>query len=383
MARQHDRSASQNTPKNVGIKEIAKTLGVSIGTVDRALHSRPGINPMTRAKVLKMAQTMGYRPNLAARFLKSQRQLMLSVLLPREIASFFDALRDGIHEAAEPFGPTVRVDFRSYPSLGEGDAALFEEALTDGTQGMIIAPGEPAMMKPLIRKAARRNIPVVCVATDAPGTERLTAITACSNTNGAVVGELLCRVIHGPGKLAVVTGSLSTEDHADKVEGFRLSLSQFGTPLEIAAVIEAHDDERLAYSAMKGVMERNPDLRGVYVSTANSLPVLQAIEEAGFGGKLAVITTDLFPALVPLIRSGRVLATVHQRPLTQGRMAFQALHQFLIEGKCPLPRIRVASHIVMNSNLELFLDRLPREVEEQESMAESPIWARPELSAFA
>jgi LacI family transcriptional regulator len=330
-----------------------------------------------------MAQTMGYRPNLAARFLKSQRQLMISVLLPTEIASFFDALRDGIREAAEPFGPAVHVDFRSYPSLGEGDANLFEEVLESGTQGMIIAPGEPAIMRPLIRKAARRNVPVVCVATDAPGTERLTAITACSTTNGAIVGELLGRMIHGKGKLVVVTGSLATEDHADKLEGFQASLKQCGTPLEVVSVIEAHDDERLAYSAMKGVIERNPDLRGVYVSTANSLPVLQAIEEAGLGGQLAVITTDLFPALVPLIRSGRVLATVNQRPLTQGRLAFQALHQFLIEGKCPLPRIRVAPHIVMNSNLDLFLERLPREVEEQESMAEPRIWVRPASPAFA
>ncbi len=375
-------SSNTNNRKPVGIKEIAKALGVSIGTVDRALHGRPGINAMTRAKVLKMSQTMGYRPNLAARFLKSQRQLMVSVLLPVEIASFFDALRDGIREASEPFEPAVHLEFRSYPSLGDGDAALFEEMLESGTQGMIIAPGEPAVMRPLIRKAARRNVPVVCVATDAPGTDRLTAITACSSTNGAIVGELFSRIIHGKGKLAVVTGSLATEDHADKVKGFEASLTQFGAPLEIVSVIEAHDDERLAYSSMKTVIERNPDLRGVYVSTANSLPVLQAIEEAGLGRKLAVITTDLFPALVPLIRSGRVLATVHQRPLTQGRMAFQALHQFLIEGKCPLPRIRVAPHIVMNSNLDLFLERLPRDLEEQESMAEARIWVRPESPAF-
>ena len=44
--------------KAVGIKGIAKALGVSIGTVDRALHNRPGINAITRAKVLSMAQKM-------------------------------------------------------------------------------------------------------------------------------------------------------------------------------------------------------------------------------------------------------------------------------------------------------------------------------------
>src|SRR5450755_4973290 len=94
-----DRS-ERRSPKPAGIKEIAHALDVSIGTVDRALHGRPGINPLTRAKVLKMAQTLGYRPNLAARFLKSQRQLQISVQLPSEIATFFDALRSGIRQAA-------------------------------------------------------------------------------------------------------------------------------------------------------------------------------------------------------------------------------------------------------------------------------------------
>ncbi|HLY64073.1 MAG TPA: helix-turn-helix domain-containing protein, partial [Chloroflexota bacterium] len=53
-----------------GIKEIAKALGISIGTVDRALHGRAGISPQTRAKVLRMADKLNYRPNIAARSLK-------------------------------------------------------------------------------------------------------------------------------------------------------------------------------------------------------------------------------------------------------------------------------------------------------------------------
>jgi len=93
-------TAERRAPeRSAGIKDIALALGVSIGTVDRALHARPGINAMTRARVLKMAQTLGYRPNFAARHLKLNRKLRISVHLPREIASFFDALREGIEEA--------------------------------------------------------------------------------------------------------------------------------------------------------------------------------------------------------------------------------------------------------------------------------------------
>ena len=85
--------------KPSGIREIAESLGVSIGTVDRALHNRPGINQKTRTRILDQAKAMGYRPNLAARFLSSRKQLKVGVNLPAEIASFFDLVRDGVLEA--------------------------------------------------------------------------------------------------------------------------------------------------------------------------------------------------------------------------------------------------------------------------------------------
>src|ERR1700755_894690 len=94
----------------VGIKDIARALSVSTGTVDRALHGKPGINPATKARVLDMAESLGYRPNLAARHLQSRRTLRVSVHLPRELAIFWDSLRDGIREAAAPFEPSLRVE---------------------------------------------------------------------------------------------------------------------------------------------------------------------------------------------------------------------------------------------------------------------------------
>jgi LacI family transcriptional regulator len=346
-----------------GIKDIALALGVSIGTVDRALHGRPGINAMTRARVLKMAQTMGYRPNFAARHLKLNRKLQISVHLPREIASFFDALREGIEEAAAPFESSIRVQFRSYPHLGERDVELFEEALAEETQGIILAPGHPADLKPWIRKAARRHIPVVCVATDAPGTERLCTISSDAASGGALVAELLTRFVKKPGPVLIVTGDLSTVDHADKVRGFRECLETLKSPLKIAAVLEAHDDADEAYRLTQEALAKHTKLAAVYVGTANSVPVVRALEDSGRLGEVAVITTDLFPALVPLIRAGKVIGTVYQRPRAQGRLAFHALYQFLVEGRCPPLRHRLPPHIILRSNLDVFLEMLPGDLE--------------------
>src|SRR5262245_11545040 len=122
-------SASKKGARRQGIRDIAESLGVSIGTVDRALHDRPGINQKTRTRILEQAKAMGYRPNLAARFLSSRKQLKVGVNLPAEIASFFDLVRDGVLEAVGAVETSdVKLVHRSYPGLGIGEKEALAEA---------------------------------------------------------------------------------------------------------------------------------------------------------------------------------------------------------------------------------------------------------------
>jgi LacI family transcriptional regulator len=358
LTAEHAPSPTSQVARAVGIKDIAKALGISIGTVDRAIHSRGGINPITKERVLKMAQTLGYRPNLAARYLKAPRQVRVSINLPARIGSFFDAVRAGIRDAATPFQAGVELQFRSHPVLGEGDEELFREALEDGSKGLIIAPGHPAQLRIWIRRAAQKRIPVVCVVTDAPGTERLTAVSTDSFVSGAMVAELLHLIVRDTGTVAVFTGDLSTIDHSEKVRGFKQGLGSLNGSVNISSVIETHDDESTAYTQARKLLGHDQSLKAIYVSTANCITVIQALEELDPERRIALVTTDLFPQLVPYLKSRRVLATIYQRPEAQGRMAFEALHHFLVEGRCPPPRIKLNPHIVMRSNLELFVDRI-------------------------
>ncbi len=339
----------------VGIKGIAEALGVSIGTVDRALHGRRGISPVTRMKVMNLAQALGYRPNLAARFLSSQREVRVGVSLPREIAAYFDLLRVGILDAAKPFEPNgVTIVCRSHRRLGEGELSAFEELLEEGVHAMIIVPGYSQRLRPLVRKAARRGIPVVCAATDAPGTERLAAVTVDPYVCGAMVGELMGRFLLGKGQVILATGLLAAHAHAQKMLGFREVCQSWYPGIKIAGVIESHDDERAAYRQCEELLARNRDINGIYISTANSLPVIQAVGDAGLEGKVTVIATDLFPALIQLIECGKVTATIDQRPYDVGWLSFQTVHRFLVEGVCPAPVIKLTPHLVIRSNLEVF-----------------------------
>lgn len=63
------------------IKDIAAKCGVSIGSVDRALHNRKGINTETRELILETARSLGYVPNLAARGLVTGKTMVIGLIV--------------------------------------------------------------------------------------------------------------------------------------------------------------------------------------------------------------------------------------------------------------------------------------------------------------
>ena len=338
--------------------DIANALGVSIGTVHRALHNHPGINQETKMRVLQEARKLGYRANRAARSLSLKRKLRISVNTLKGTTSFWDEVRTGIEQEAKSLGmESVDIEYRTYPRLGDGDEAAFEAALKDQVNGMILFPSSPGSLRGWLRRAAPAQIPIVCVATDAPGTGRLAVVSIDTMVSGSLAADLLGRFLNGQGSVAVTVSDLAIVEHAEKVKAFQNTLRSFYPQIQLETPIEDHDIETEAYLKCRKLFESRPDLAGIYVTTEASIPVLNAARDAGMLDRLAVITTDLFPQLVQEIRSGTVAATIHQRPRTQGVMAFRVLHDFLVDGQTSSSQLTLAPHLVMRGNLDFFLQR--------------------------
>ena len=345
------------------LRDIAKALGTSIGSVHRALHDNPGVSPVTKDRVLQMARTLGYRPNLAARYLSSKKLLRISVNTLHGTTSFWDEVRAGIREtAASILLENVELEFRTYPRLGEGDEEAFEAAIKDEVDGIITFPSRPQILRSWIRRASAAEIPVVCVATDAPHSGRLGIVAIDTLASGSIAADLMGRFL-GPrqGSIAITVFDMTITEHAEKYAAFENTLQSFYPGLRILRPIEDHDVEVEAYSKCRKLFEQSPDLCGVYVTTEASLPVLNAARDAKLLDRLTIITTDLFPDLVPQIRSGAVAATIYQRPRAQGEIAFRMLHEYLIEGASRSRQVALAPHLVMRGNLDFFLQRQSRE----------------------
>ncbi len=339
-----------------GIHLIAQMANVSIGTVDRALHGRGGIKESTRQRILDIARQIGYTPNLAARALSVARaSTRIGVCMPREIRFFYDQLWVGVIDEGKRLSQ-LGVEFVNRPVqvLGEGDTDLLQELVDSGVNGIILTAGNPKDLKPLIDAAEQKGTRVVCVSTDAPESQRSSIVCVEPYLNGCLAGELMGKFVPPGSKVAVVAGMLMAEDHRKKADGFVHAFPRHCPGGKIAAVIEGHEDEDESFQKTFELLRRVPTLAGIYVNTVNCLPVCRALGARNLGGKVKLITTDLFAEMSSYFRKGTITASIYQHPHRQGQLAVRLLADNLIS-KVSLPAsVYLSPGVVMSSNLHLF-----------------------------
>ena len=341
--------------RKVGVHKLAQQAKVSIGTVDRALHGRPGINQKTRDRILRIAKKLGYEPNLAARALsKSQKKFRIGVCMPREIHFFYDELWEGIYDEVKrcrDYG--IDFVFRPVTELGEGEEEEVEKMIQSDMRGIILTPGRPDKATPVINRAEEKGIRVVCVSTDAPASKRSSIVCVDPRLNGLLAGELMAKFVAGGSKVAIITGMLRTEDHAKKSEGFSASFLEGCPGGQVVEVIEAFEDQARSFRKTSELLARISDLAGIYVNTVNCLPVCRALEARNRAGHVKLITTDLFREMVPHFENGTISATIYQKPYQQGRLAVSTLVEHLTHD-APLENIQLDPTIVLRSTMRLF-----------------------------
>ena len=340
----------------VGIPQIAELAGVSIGTVDRALHARKGVSETTRKRVLQIAKHVGYTPNLAARMLSvGHANVKIGVCIPRETHFFYDQLRDGILDESRRFESLgVEVLYRPIDKLGAGECERVKEMLQTGINALIITPGDPDCIRPLIDEAEAKNIRVVCVASDAPASSRSSVVCVDPDLGGRLAAEMMGWAVVPGAKVAVVTGMLRTEDHRKKTEGFCAMFPQYCHGGSVVEVIEGHEDNDETFQGCLDVLGRCPDIAGVYVNIVTCLPVCHALRARCLAGKVRLIATDLFEEMVPFFEKQTIHASIYQRPYVQGQTAVRLIVEHALHGR-PIPAAYYLNPaIVMRSNLYLF-----------------------------
>ena len=139
------------------LADVAAAAGVSVPLVSIVMRDAPGASAATRARVRKVAEDLGYRPDQRARLLRQQRSRLLGVTFEVEQA-FHGDLIEGIYAAAEPAGYEVVLSAIA-PSRAETRAI---DAVLDDRCEAVILLGPQSATRLLTALAVK--LPVVVVA---------------------------------------------------------------------------------------------------------------------------------------------------------------------------------------------------------------------------
>ena len=115
------------------IKDVAKEAGVSIATVSRVLNDIDVVNEETKKKVLEAIKKLGYRPNIVARSLKTQRTRTIGILIPDISNQFYPEIVRGAEDVANIYGYNVMLCNSDFDTDKEKEyLRVLKEKMVDG-----------------------------------------------------------------------------------------------------------------------------------------------------------------------------------------------------------------------------------------------------------
>jgi LacI family transcriptional regulator, repressor for deo operon, udp, cdd, tsx, nupC, and nupG len=327
------------------IKEVARLAAVSTATVSRALTSPHRVSPSTRARVMDAVAKVGYVPNPAARSLRSRKSHMVLVVLPDLSNVFFSQVLRGIEEElfAAGYGMIVgdlngsiekEQHFASFAARGQVDGVLL-------LNGHLLRQSAEPCAAP-----AELGVPVValCEAIEGAGIPQIEADNR----------EAACRMtqyLAGLGHLHIgyVCGPAANVLERERFAGFRDGLAKSGRTFDPSFFWPGD------YKLESGMLVA----RQIVASRERPTAVFCANDEMAIGlirglasARLRVpddISVAGFDDIEFAEMSGPPLTTIRQPRRALGRNGAAALLE-LLHGHTPLPRIRLASELIVRAS---------------------------------
>ena len=254
------------------VAEVAARAGVSTATVDRVINARGGVRKKTVALVEKAIREMvavdRSRPAHAAAF---------DIFLPANSGRSTEVLAEALTRAGNSRGAQANI-----VSVERMNPAALAHQLMDcaqrGSSGVAFQALDHQLVREAVNELVRAGIPVVTLCSDIGDVERLAYIGVDNRAAGRTAGFLMGRFCRGPGKLAVVWGGQLYRSHEEREIGFRTVLRQDFSALQIIEAVNGNDDPSLNFACVSDLIDRHPDLVGVYCVGGGQGAVAAAIE---------------------------------------------------------------------------------------------------------
>lgn len=118
----------------ITITEIAKAAGVSPATVSRAMNNTDHpMNQETKERILRIANALGYHPNMVARSMRTDRTFTIGIIVENILSPFIPPIIRGIQDFLNPEGYSSMIINSDWDPKIEADSiASLNNRMIDG-----------------------------------------------------------------------------------------------------------------------------------------------------------------------------------------------------------------------------------------------------------
>ncbi len=233
------------------LKDIADRLGLSVGTISRALNGMGRVGDNTRASILKAAAELNYRPNDAARTLKKKSANIIGVIVPDISNNFFANVIKGIEDKA--YGNSHMVIVCSSNADPVKEAEYVGMLIQKQIKGIIIASvggNSPSLLR---QNCGNTGITAVFI-DNIPDNSNLFHIVTIDNAKAAY--DITTHLINcGYSRIAAITGPVLQSTATERLDGFLKCLGDKGITIGGSLVGMGDFGKESGYNIMKSWLE--------------------------------------------------------------------------------------------------------------------------------
>lgn len=274
----------------MSIRDLARHLNVSIGTVSRALNGRSDVSEDTRRRVLAAAEALGYSPNQSGRSLRQGVTGMIALVLPTSgNTALADTIFMSVLEGLRGFLDDRKLDLMVLLSGPEENAYAYlrRVAARRLADGLIIA--ETQRDDPRIDYLLEKDIPFVTFGRSQTGSGY-----PWIDLDFEGVAETAVAHLAGLGhrRIAVATAAGDINYSFIFADTFEAALRRHGLPFDPGLVLRVENSDDGGYEFANRVLAMaRPPTAVVLVNEFMAIGVYRSMKERGLtpGRDLSIV----------------------------------------------------------------------------------------------
>lgn len=250
----------------ITIKDIAKLLEINPSTVSRALKDHPDISQETRTRVKRIAEDLGYVPNLQAISFRSRRSNLIALILPDMNMFFFPPVISAIEEKVRKEGFNLIVLHSNNQLEREQENLRICQRL--GVEGLLVSLTSESSTLDHFSELIEQAVPIILFDRVMDDSDLPIVIIHDEEVARDAVAHLVGK---GRKKICGLFGDPHLSISKSRKEGFCKSLEEFGLQQADDFIIYAYDYSH-AYKEVEKVLQ-GPNRPDAFFTMSDALLV--------------------------------------------------------------------------------------------------------------